>query len=94
MKVREIPCVFVVAVELDRTRPSLGAMDAFFSVGVADKATRRVPFVQQISSSVQHPVAKVQTMPAEPLLRPASDTADAPVVARRGPGARVTGRVR
>ena len=81
---------FVVAPVLDRTRPSLGAMDAFFSLGVLDEATRRVAFVQQISSSVTGPVAKVQTMPAEPTPRPASDAAAAHAAAGRRPGARVT----
>jgi hypothetical protein len=80
--------LFVVAPVLDRTRPSLGAMDAFFSLGVLDEATRRVAFVQQISSSVTGPIVKVQTMPAEPILRPARDTA-ANAAAGRRPGARV-----
>jgi hypothetical protein len=44
-------------------------MNAFFSVDVLDKARRRVPFVQQIASSLRGPVTKVQTMPAEPVLR-------------------------
>jgi hypothetical protein len=44
-------------------------MNAFFSFEVLDKATRRLPFVQQIASSVRGPVTKVQTMPAEPILR-------------------------
>jgi hypothetical protein len=52
-------------------------MNAFFSLGQLDEATRRVPFVQQISSSVTGPIAKVQTMPAEPILRPERDTAAA-----------------
>jgi len=43
-------------------------MNAFFSFGVLDEATRRLPFVQQIASSVRGPVTKVQTMPAEPIL--------------------------
>jgi hypothetical protein len=79
MEVREIPVVFVLAPGLDRARPSLGAMDAFFSLGVPDEATRRLAFVQQISSSVTRPIAKVQTMPAEPILRLLSDTAFAAV---------------
>jgi hypothetical protein len=44
-------------------------MDAFFSLGLLDEATRRLSFVQQISSSVRAPVTKVQTMPAEPIHR-------------------------
>jgi len=44
-------------------------MNAFFSFDVLDKATRRLPFVQQIAPSVRGPVTKVQTMPAEPILR-------------------------
>jgi len=79
MESREIPVVFVVAPVLDRTRPSLGAMDAFFSLGALDEATRRLAFVQQISSSVTGVVAKVQTMPAEPLHLPLRDTVRAAV---------------
>jgi hypothetical protein len=45
-------------------------MNAFFSAGLGDEATRRMPFVQQISSSVRGCITKVQTMPAEPILRP------------------------
>jgi len=44
-------------------------MSAFFSLGVLDEATRRMRFVQQISSSNAGPIAKVQTMPAEPMHR-------------------------
>jgi hypothetical protein len=50
MRIRGIPVVFVLAPRLDRARPSLGAMDAFFSLGPVDEARRRLPFVQQISS--------------------------------------------
>jgi hypothetical protein len=65
-------------------------MNAFFSLDVLDEATRRAPFVQQISSWPAGTLAKVQTMPAEPLHRPERDTASAPAAARRRPGARVT----
>jgi len=61
--------VFVLAPERDRARPRFGAMNAFFSLGVLGEATRRLPFVQQIASSVGGTVTKVQTMPAEPILR-------------------------
>jgi hypothetical protein len=72
-----IPVLCGLAFQLDRERPSLGAMNAFFSLGVLDEATRRVPFVQQISSSSDASMAKVQTMPAEPMLRLQRDTAQA-----------------
>ena len=90
---REIPVLFVVAPGLDSTRPSLGAMNAFFSLGVLDEARRRMPFVQQIAPSVRGPVTKVQTMPAEPLLRPEGVTASACTGAdrRRGLGGRLAG---
>ena len=67
--------LFALAPRLDRGRPSLGAMNAFFSLGPCREARRRPPFVQQISSSAAGPVAKVQTMPAEPMLRFPHDTA-------------------
>jgi len=59
-------------------------MSAFFSLGVLDEATRRMRFVQQISSSVRSPVTKVQTMPAEPILRPERVNASAGAEAGRG----------
>jgi hypothetical protein len=59
-----------LAFRLDRDRPSLGAMESFFSLGLPGEATRSPPFVQQIASSAAAPIAKVQTMPAEPVLRP------------------------
>jgi len=62
-------------------------MNAFFSLGVLDEATRRMRFVQQISSSVAAAIAKVQTMPAEPVLRPERDTA------RTAAGRRAGGRM-
>ena len=86
--------LFVVAPVLDRTRPSLGAMDAFFSLDRVAEATRRVAFVQQIRSSVTGLVAKVQTMPAEPTLRPERDTACARAAAGVRPGAWVAGSAR
>jgi hypothetical protein len=94
MEVREVPVVFVSAPGLDRARPSLGAMDAFFSLDRAAEARRRVAFVQQISSSVTGPVAKVQTMPAEPILRPDSDTASLRAAAGVRPDERMAGSAR
>jgi hypothetical protein len=61
-------------------------MNAFFSLGQLDEATRRTPFVQQIPSSVTRRIAKVQTMPAEPTLRSDRDTAMVAVRRRAGAG--------
>ncbi len=90
MRLAKIPVLFVLAPGLDRTRPSLGAMDAFFSLDGLDKATRRLTFVQQISSSVTGWIAKVQTMPAEPVLRSERVTASACAGRRPGLGGRST----
>ena len=59
-------------------------MNAFFSLGQLDEATRREPFVQQIAPSVHGPFTKVQTMPAEPILRPERVTASASACAGAG----------
>jgi hypothetical protein len=80
--------LFALAPELDRTEPSLGAMEAFFSLGAFDEAGRRAPFVQQICSSAAGGIAKVHTMPAEPIL-PVSRAA-APAAAGRRTGGRMS----
>ena len=68
-------------------------MESFFSLDPPDEATRRLPFVQQISSFGYKPVAKVQTMPAEPLSRLSRDTRSARAAAVACPGAGASGSV-
>lgn len=55
--------------------PSLGAVEGFLSLEALHEAARRRPFGRQIGPWSGDPAAKVPTMPAEPMNRPANAAA-------------------